>query len=172
MFCNITVNPGCPTACRFCFVQTFLGQTSPSCFPNGCKGVFYLRFIWQNRNVDLSQGLHGFGGSGFGQQSKQGVWDGCWFNTRKKHFRYQFGGESPTLLRSRVLTVWVLCRIVTHTMHDIQCNVAQSWHKRPRLQHRHCSPWCFQGLSQHPLSANIFSILWIKHLRMKCFPTS
>lgn len=37
--------------------------------------VFYLRFIGQKGDVDLSQGLHGFGGSGFGQQSKQGVWN-------------------------------------------------------------------------------------------------
>lgn len=35
--------------------------------------VIYLRFIGQKGDVDLSQGLHGFGGSGFGQQSKQGV---------------------------------------------------------------------------------------------------
>lgn len=39
--------------------------------------VSYLRFIGQKGDVDLSQGLHGFGGAGFGQQSKQGVWDRC-----------------------------------------------------------------------------------------------
>lgn len=27
--------------------------------------------------MDLSQGLHGFGSSGFGQKSEQGVWDRC-----------------------------------------------------------------------------------------------
>lgn len=51
-------------------------------FTNAFSGVVYLRFIGQNGDVDLSQGLHGFGGSGFGQESKQGVWDGCRFNTK------------------------------------------------------------------------------------------
>lgn len=47
------------------------------CGLNMVKSVFYLRFIWQKGDVDFSQGLHGFGGAGFGQQSKQGVWDCC-----------------------------------------------------------------------------------------------
>lgn len=37
----------------------------------------YLRFVGQKSDVDLSQGLHGFGGSGFGQKSKQGIWNCC-----------------------------------------------------------------------------------------------
>lgn len=37
----------------------------------------YLRFVGQKSDVDLRQGLHGFGGSGFCQKSKQGVWNCC-----------------------------------------------------------------------------------------------
>lgn len=72
----------------------------------------YLRLVGQEGYVDLSQGLHGFGGARLGQQSKQGVWNGC------REPQKGSGAITKTVLAS-----WPGHNLLTVSEEDVSCSV-------------------------------------------------